>query len=194
MDHLGGQPEETFFEDASMFHGSRDGQTQNWLRRKDHAWVPFGDGSVVSPLDMSPQTSDFIPHGPNPGTFLDYRSAGIRSECETIPGDSGYGSILDSASNYDDSFNIAPVQNLDHDLTDFKISLHSNDHFYGAGESHGGYLNPSSASEQRYLCSGCNQTVKTKSELKYATLALRYLALTYIQQEARTTTHQTLPM
>lgn len=169
MDHLGGPTEETFFEDASLFAGSRDGQTQNWLRRKDHAWNPFGDPSSISPIDLHPPTPSFI--SANPGAFLDYRSAGIRSECETIPGDSGYGSIFDNTSHYDEPFNTAPVQNLDHDLPEFKLSLQP-DHLFGPGETHGGYLNPSSASEPKFPCPGCNQYVKTKSELKYASFTL----------------------
>lgn len=166
MDHLN---DESFFEDPILFPGSREGQTQTWLRGKDTPWTPFGDAAGISPIDVTAQTPDFITNCSNPSAFLDYRSAGIRSECETVPGDSGYGSmVFDNTSHYDESFGNIPAQNLDQDIPEFKqISLGQQaDHLYSQGGAQGGYLNPSSASEKKLFCGGCNTWVKTNSELK----------------------------
>lgn len=169
INNMGGQFDSTggYFEDAILQDHHPDGQmhTEVWLSKPDRPW------NIVQPAPSSgpPAVSgpEYLTSGPNPDAFFTYRNTCSLSECDTVPGDSGYGgSIIQPSNNSvfgEEPYN-ATDQNVDPEL-EFHLNIQDPNHSYNApkfepGPSRGG------SDHGKLFCEGCNTFVRTQSELK----------------------------
>jgi hypothetical protein len=163
LDHLGATG---FFQDDSIVQGRS--QQVHWLNKdivlnKDNPWNPIG---MANHARLMP---DFLTNRTNTAAFQGYRSTGIPSECDTVPGDSAYGSgvpaSIEDRSVYDDDHGSC-IPNVEQELGCFHLNEQ------GIGEAQyaletlpPGLHENDNSSDYKYYCHDCNQRLKTKSEL-----------------------------
>jgi hypothetical protein len=142
-------------------------QTYQWLQRHDNPWTMPDAVPSTQPSHLRP-TYIVNPHAPQ-DVYMDYRSTGMHSECETIPGDSGYGSCVPPSVENNSVYGEDPYplpHNVEQDLGSFHLNL--NEHLADSSSHLGLTSNQSSSAavSESLQCEGCGETVRTKSELK----------------------------
>ncbi|KAF4125727.1 ZnF C2H2 [Geosmithia morbida] len=166
------QPDRATFQQAwmsSMFPVAvtgGNGQVHNWLLWECPWTAPQGNMFGVSSLGVT-RNSPF---------HVNYKLAGIQSECDTVPGDSGYGSFLPS-SIPDTSAYSEDVNQFLRDAENGMIDLHTT----GAGScslsggvsARDGHVitantstTPSGGGLRNYVCSDCGELCRSNSILK----------------------------
>lgn len=161
----------SYFEDAVSMQVSKDGQIQmvNWLSRDDRPWTGLHDTT----LETQPQAlPNYLTDRATHDSFMEYRSTGMPSECETIPGDSGYGSCfppsVENTSVYGEE-PFPPAQDVEQDLSSFHLSMQDTMHMdtpCETGKAQGIATKALQSPDANILCPECGNWVKTRSELK----------------------------
>ena len=122
-------------------------------------------------------------HGPQ---FQDYRGSTVPSECDTmhtgvLPSDSGYASAprpsIGHPSVYDDMDHTTETQSIIGQFSDVQLN-NGGDMWTRPAEAQTSAATVAH-DKDNLICSWCNQKVKTKSELKYASVSglLEYLLI-----------------
>jgi hypothetical protein len=164
LDHLGATG---FFQDDGTVQGRS--QQVHWLNKdivlnKDNPWNPIGMANHARPMP------DILTNRTNTAAFQGYRSTGIPSECDTVPGDSAYGSgvpaSIEDMSVYDDEHG-GCIPNVEQELGGFHLSAQETGEVQYALETlPPGLHENENSSDYKYYCHDCNSPLKTKSELK----------------------------
>jgi hypothetical protein len=164
-----------YFEDAAFQGQEPPFGLSNWLGT-DSPWTPIN--SFSQSTSQPPPAPPQHPQNPIstrqslPGPFHSWRSQGQPSDCETVPGDSGYGSFLpsnfDNASNQGDDRVQNSIPDVEHVLGGFHLAAAD---AQGPGAplnlDHNGVDAAATSSQASPVqtCPDCNLPVRTKSEM-----------------------------
>lgn len=187
MDGMGGQFEPPgYFEDAYGFEAAprRDVQephyVSNWLGTSDSPWTAVGVNNHANALNTTSApkpspTSNMIHTSGNFSAFQGWRNNPLPpSDCETVPGDSGYGSYMpsnfdNSSIQGDDRVN-ASIPEVETEFNGFHLNsqdTHASRANFAISEPGATeFLPASSPTEFPKICTDCKVPVRTKSEMK----------------------------
>lgn len=130
-----------------------------YMRRSDDPWTPSGLVAAKTSTGITPHARDISGHQrpyQSAYNFHDYRSTGQPSECDTLPGDSGYGGSGPTCS-----IESASTIHEDDGAFDSQIASQLMGSFHLGAESQS-----SQADNFKHYCTHCQQRLRTQSELK----------------------------
>lgn len=165
------------FEDSyPQSHSDGQDPFTSWLN-KDRPWHPMG-ANICTPNDNSQHSHLILPeHAGSRSTlsaFHVYRNPGQPSDCDTVPGDSGYGSCLpgsvENTSVYGDGFS-SGVPDVENEFSLFHLNMTDIQASNNTAIAYSAFQISPSGSDTNFICNGCHASLRTKSELKLVRLS-----------------------